>query len=96
MFLQTSYNKPALKISFKDCVRNKIPVIGVTAVFGTTQEGAVDNLWEILKLRFDFINYIFRFFRFAFYKSLKIPLIAHNANLWTFWQRRWTLARNYS
>jgi len=40
-----------LRGHLQDCLKNKIPVIGVTAVFGTTQEGAVDNLREILKLR---------------------------------------------
>ena len=32
----------------------KIPVLGVTAVFGTTQEGAVDDLEEILRIREEF------------------------------------------
>jgi len=35
----------------KACAEANIPVIGVTAVFGTTQEGAVDDLVAILELR---------------------------------------------
>ena len=36
---------------FKDCRTKRIPVIGVTMVFGTTQEGAVDDLEELLVIR---------------------------------------------
>ena len=33
------------------CIEERWPVIGVTVVFGTTQEGAVDDLDEILRIR---------------------------------------------
>jgi len=36
------------------CLENKWPVIGVTVVFGTTQEGAVDDLQRILEIRKSF------------------------------------------
>lgn len=39
---------------FQECRANQIPVIGVTAVFGTTQEGAVDDLCQILEIRKEF------------------------------------------
>ena len=40
-----------LKQELQKCLDNRIPVIGVTVVFGTTQEGAVDDLQQILKIR---------------------------------------------
>ena len=36
------------------CLENRWPVIGVTVVFGTTQEGAVDDLEKILEIRKSF------------------------------------------
>ena len=33
--------------SLKECLENRVPVIGVTVVYGTTQEGAVDNLEQV-------------------------------------------------
>ena len=38
----------------QECLEKKIPVIGVTVVFGSTQEGAVDDLCTILAIRKDF------------------------------------------
>ena len=43
-----------LRQELQKCLDNKIPVIGVTVVFGTTQEGAVDDMQQILKIRKDF------------------------------------------
>jgi len=40
-----------LEKNLQECLDNRIPVLGVTAVFGTTQEGAVDQLDKILQLR---------------------------------------------
>lgn len=40
-----------LEKQLQKCLNEKKPVIGVTAVFGTTQEGAVDELDKILELR---------------------------------------------
>ena len=45
-----------LRRGLEECLEKKIPVLGVTAVFGTTQEGAVDDLREILDIRHEFIN----------------------------------------
>ena len=36
-----------LEKMLEHCLENRIPVIGVTVVFGTTQEGAVDNLDQV-------------------------------------------------
>merc|ERR1719474_1562899 len=43
-----------LKDSLEECLREHWPVIGVTVVFGTTQEGAVDDLEKILEIRKEF------------------------------------------
>jgi len=43
-----------LKKELKACLDEKIPVIGVTVVFGSTQEGAVDDLQTLLEIRKDF------------------------------------------
>ena len=43
-----------LKRGLENCLAKKIPVVGVVAVFGTTQEGAVDNLDLLLDIREDF------------------------------------------
>lgn len=43
-----------LKRGLENCLAKKIPVVGVVAVFGTTQEGAVDNLDLLLNIRRDF------------------------------------------
>ena len=43
-----------LKKGLEDCFQKKIPVVGVVAVFGTTQEGAVDNLEKLLSVRKDY------------------------------------------
>ena len=43
-----------LSRGLENCLKNKIPVVGVVAVFGTTQEGAVDNLDLLLNIREDF------------------------------------------
>ena len=43
-----------LKNKLKECLDKKIPVIGVTVVFGSTQEGAVDDLRTLLNIRRDF------------------------------------------
>ena len=43
-----------LKRELEECLSKKIPVVGVVAVFGTTQEGAVDNLEILLDIREDF------------------------------------------
>ena len=43
-----------LKRDLENCLSKKIPVVGVVAVFGTTQEGAVDNLDLLLDIREDF------------------------------------------
>jgi len=40
-----------MKIEMEKCLEKKWPVIGVTVVFGTTQEGAVDDLEKILEIR---------------------------------------------
>ncbi|RDH36369.1 pyridoxal phosphate-dependent transferase [Aspergillus welwitschiae] len=39
---------------FKTCLDEKRPVYGVVAIMGSTEEGAVDNLKEIVKMRDDF------------------------------------------
>ena len=44
-------NTGHLKQKLELCLEKRIPVLGVTVVFGTTQEGAVDNLKLILKIR---------------------------------------------
>ena len=44
-------NTVQLKQKLEHCLANKIPVLGVTVVFGTTQEGAVDDLKLILEIR---------------------------------------------
>ena len=44
-------NLEELKEKLEKCLKQRIPVLGVTVVFGTTQEGAVDNLKSILKIR---------------------------------------------
>jgi len=43
-----------LSQELKHCLDKKIPVIGVTAVFGSTQEGAVDDLCKLLQIRREF------------------------------------------
>ena len=48
--------QPLSEMSFdsffvQECLEDKVPVIGVTAVFGTTQEGSVDDLVHLLELR---------------------------------------------
>ena len=43
-----------LKEGLQECLEKKKPVIGVTAVFGTTQEGAVDDLEGILQMKKEF------------------------------------------
>ena len=40
-----------LEKNLQECLDKKIPVIGVTVVMGTTQEGAVDDLETVLKIR---------------------------------------------
>jgi len=40
-----------LKNELEKCLEERWPVIGVTVVFGTTQEGAVDDLERILEIR---------------------------------------------
>eukprot|EP00092_Neocalanus_flemingeri_P000078 GFUD01000080.1.p1 GENE.GFUD01000080.1~~GFUD01000080.1.p1 ORF type:complete len:1171 (-),score=266.56 GFUD01000080.1:163-3675(-) len=40
-----------LKEELQKCLVKKIPVIGVTVVFGSTQEGAVDDLENLLRIR---------------------------------------------
>ena len=40
-----------LEEKLQEALDKKEPVVGVTAVFGTTQEGAVDELDKILQLR---------------------------------------------
>eukprot|EP00092_Neocalanus_flemingeri_P013687 GFUD01014760.1.p1 GENE.GFUD01014760.1~~GFUD01014760.1.p1 ORF type:complete len:1163 (-),score=280.67 GFUD01014760.1:114-3602(-) len=40
--------------ALEECLEKKIPVVGVTVVFGTTQEGAVDALDKILEIRKQF------------------------------------------
>ena len=39
-----------LTTELERCLENRWPVIGVTVVFGTTQEGAVDDLEKILEI----------------------------------------------
>ena len=46
-------NLEELKEKLEKCLEQRTPVLGVTVVFGTTQEGAVDNLKSILKIRED-------------------------------------------
>ena len=43
-----------LREGLQECLDKKKPVVGVTAVFGTTQEGAVDDLEGILEIKQDF------------------------------------------
>lgn len=43
-----------LRQELKNCQENKSPVLMVVAVIGSTSEGAIDNLAEILSLREDF------------------------------------------
>ena len=40
-----------LEEMLQEALDKRVPVVGVTAVFGTTQEGAVDELDKILQLR---------------------------------------------
>ncbi len=40
-----------LKATLKKCIKNQEPVMMLTAVIGSTEEGVVDNLEEILKIR---------------------------------------------
>ncbi|MDO5849561.1 MAG: pyridoxal-dependent decarboxylase [Methanobrevibacter sp.] len=53
----------ALKEAIDECVANKIPIMGVVAVAGTTEEGAVDKVNEIQALREEYaakgINFYF-------------------------------------
>jgi hypothetical protein len=43
-----------LRSYLKDCLEKKKPVMQVVAVVGSTAEGCVDNVEEILKMRDDF------------------------------------------
>ena len=45
---------PSLKERLKQCASQRIPVIAVVSVVGTTEEGAVDHVHEIIKLRKEF------------------------------------------
>lgn len=45
---------PSLRTIFEDCLVNKIPIIAITGVLGTTEEGAIDNFYELFKLREEF------------------------------------------
>jgi len=47
-------NTAELEKALEECLQKKIPVMGVTVVFGTTQEGAVDELDKILEIRKEF------------------------------------------
>lgn len=53
----------SLKEAIDECIENKIPIMGVVAVAGTTEEGAVDKVNEIQALREDYakqgINFYF-------------------------------------
>ena len=37
-----------LERELEHCLINRIPVLGITVVFGTTQEGAVDDLEQVV------------------------------------------------
>jgi len=43
-----------LSEELEECLTKKIPVIGVTVVFGSTQEGAVDDLHKLLEIKKEF------------------------------------------
>ena len=49
-------NTDIVKETLEECLRNKRPVIGVTVVFGTTQEGAVDDMEKILEIKKYFLE----------------------------------------
>ena len=53
----------ALREAIDECVNNKIPIMGVVAVAGTTEEGAIDKINEIQALREEYsakgINFYF-------------------------------------
>jgi glutamate/tyrosine decarboxylase-like PLP-dependent enzyme len=44
----------SLREKLEDCLEKNIPVLHVVAIVGTTEEGTVDNIEEILKVRKDF------------------------------------------
>ena len=44
----------SLKQILNDCLNKKIPVIAVVSVMGTTEEGAIDSIDEIYKLKLAF------------------------------------------
>lgn len=43
-----------LKETIENCVAKKVPIMGVVAVVGTTEEGAIDKVNEIVQLRDEF------------------------------------------
>ena len=45
-----------LREKLEECLEQKRPVIGITVVYGTTQEGAVDDMEEVLKIRDDLLK----------------------------------------
>lgn len=49
--LDSRLSIPALTKKLNDCLHNKIPVLVVVGIVGTTEESTVDNLVEIYRLR---------------------------------------------
>ena len=45
-----------LRRELEQCLERRRPVIGVTVVYGTTQEGAVDDMEKILEIREDLLS----------------------------------------
>jgi len=52
--LQARMDITRLKERLEECLQNRIPVIAVVAVIGSTEEGAVDPLRKIIELRTEF------------------------------------------
>ena len=45
-----------LRSALEECLERRRAVIGVTVVYGTTQEGAVDDMEQVLKIREEFLQ----------------------------------------
>ena len=67
-----------LEEMLQEALDKRVPVVGVTAVFGTTQEGAVDELDKILQLREKFAKQGEACLIFAFLKLMPSNFVCYN------------------
>lgn len=49
--LDSRINIQALREKLDECLANKVPVLGVVGIVGTTEESTVDNLQLIFNMR---------------------------------------------